>query len=46
LIGACQKDVLYVWAHGARPGPVAGGGAVHDGEDAGMNLLLYGQQID
>ena len=28
------------------PGPVAGGGAVHEGEDAGVDLLLDGQQVD
>ena len=32
--------------HGARAGAVAGEGAVHDGEDAGMDFLLDRQQVD
>ena len=33
-------------AHGARAGPIPGEGAVHHGEQAGVNLLLDAQQID
>jgi len=45
LIRAGQHVVLDHRDHGARPGAVARGGAVHDGEDAGVDFFLDGQQI-
>ena len=45
LVGAGQDDVLDVRHHAARPGAVAGEGAVHHGEDAAVDLLLDHQQV-
>ena len=45
LIGTGQQYVLHMRAHGARPGTVASRGAVHDGEQAGMNFFLDGKQV-
>ncbi len=38
LVGGGEQDVLLVPAHGAWTGPITGEGAVHDGEQAGMDL--------
>ena len=46
LVGAGQDEVLHVRAHGARARAVAGDGAVHDSEDAGVDLLLDRQEVD
>ena len=46
LIGAREDDVLGVPAHGAGAGSVAGECAVGYGEDAGVNLLLYLQEVN
>src|SRR5512133_4118298 len=46
LVGRSQDDVLDLGLNDARTGPVAGGSAVHEGKDAGVDLLLDGQQVD
>ena len=46
LIGRRQHHVLHHRVHRPRTGAVAGGGAVHDREQAGVNLVLDRQQID
>ena len=46
LIGRRQHHVLDHRIHRARPRPVAGGGAVHDREQPGVDLLLDREQID
>ena len=43
---AARMHVLDHRDHGARARAVAGGGAVHHREDAGVDLLLDGQQVD
>ena len=46
LIGRRQHHVLDHRVHRARPGAVAGGGAVHDREQPRVDLLLDREQID
>jgi hypothetical protein len=46
LIGAREQHVLDVGDHAARSRPVARQGAVHDREDAAVDLPLDHQQID
>ncbi len=43
LVGRGQDDVLDLRLHGARAGAVAGGGAVHHGKDARVDLFLDGK---
>jgi len=44
-IGAGQQDVPHPGFHGPGPGPVPAHRAVHDGEDAGMELLLHDHEV-
>ena len=45
LVGAGQYAVLHVPAHGPGARSVPGKGAVHHGEETGVNLLLNRQQV-
>ena len=45
LVAGAEDDVLDLREHGARAGAVAGGGAVHHGEEAAVDLLLDRQQV-
>ena len=45
-IGAREHDIADDRIHRARSGAVAADGAVHDGEDVGMQLALHDQEID
>ena len=45
-VGAGQDDVADHRVHGARAGAVAAHRAVHDGENAGVQLLLHHDEVD
>ena len=45
LVRRGQDDVLDQRLHHARTGAISGGGAIHDGQDPGMDFLLDGQQV-
>ena len=46
LVGRGQQDIGLVPAHGTRAGSIPGEGAIHDGEDPRVNILLDLEQID
>jgi hypothetical protein len=46
LVGRRQDKILLLHPHGPRARTVAGKGAIHHGEKAGMNLLLDCQKVD